>query len=340
MCITACVTSAWCALRLGSRKIFIRAPTATQLYDWNKYTTGYYLKGALSGGICCGITHGALTPVDVVKTRMQLSPEIYNDGMVGGFRKVIAAEGAGALLTGLAPTAVGYFIQGGFKFGGVEIFKVMFAKNLGDEGAWNNKNGIYLASSAMAEFIADVFLCPLEACRIRLVSEPTFADSLAGTAKRLVAENGVVGGFYSGFVPMCFKQIPYTMAKFAVQGAVADAMYASTGLDPSKASAGSKMQIALSSGTIAGVAAAIISHPADSLLSKINKKGAGGSGGMVSRMSNIVAETGVMKLCTTGLGARCVMIGTLTAGQFAIFDSVMDVLGASKFHFHDPKGHH
>jgi solute carrier family 25 phosphate transporter 3 len=52
--------------------------------------------------------------VDVVKTRMQLSPEIYNDGMVGGFRKVIAQEGAGALLTGLAPTAVGYFIQGAF----------------------------------------------------------------------------------------------------------------------------------------------------------------------------------------------------------------------------------
>jgi hypothetical protein len=28
------------------------------------------------------------------------------------------------------------------------------------------------------------------------------------------------------------------------------------------------------------------------------------------------------------------MIGTLTAGQFAIFDTVMGSLGASKFHFH------
>lgn len=25
----------------------------------------YYLSGALAGGICCSITHGALTPVDV-----------------------------------------------------------------------------------------------------------------------------------------------------------------------------------------------------------------------------------------------------------------------------------
>ena len=32
-----------------------------------EYDMAYYLKGALSGGICCSITHGGLTPVDVVK---------------------------------------------------------------------------------------------------------------------------------------------------------------------------------------------------------------------------------------------------------------------------------
>eukprot|EP00977_Amphora_coffeiformis_P022841 scaffold11639_cov172-Amphora_coffeaeformis.AAC.18 len=38
------------------------------------YDFMYYLKGAAAGGICCSITHGALTPVDVVKTRVQLDP--------------------------------------------------------------------------------------------------------------------------------------------------------------------------------------------------------------------------------------------------------------------------
>ena len=38
--------------------------------------------------------------------------------------------------------------------------------------------------------------------------------------------------------------------------------------------------------------------------------------------------------------ARCIMIGTLTAGQFGIFDIVMGAVGASKFHFHDPKKAH
>ena len=126
------------------------------------------------------------------------------------------------------------------------------------------------------------------------------------------------------------------MAKFAVQGMAAQQICNATGQDYGTISGASKMGVALSSGVIAGVAAAIISHPADTLLSKINKAGAGGSGGTVSRLTNIAKEIGFAKLCTTGLGARCVMIGTLTAGQFALFDIVMDLTGAEKFHFHDP----
>mmetsp|Transcript_22156 Transcript_22156/g.59755 ORF Transcript_22156/g.59755 Transcript_22156/m.59755 type:complete len:329 (+) Transcript_22156:64-1050(+) len=305
-----------------------------------KYDLMYYLKGALSGGICCGITHGALTPVDVVKTRIQLEPEVYNKGMIGGFGQVIKSEGAGALLTGFTPTFIGYFIQGWFKFGGVEYFKINIAQSLGAQAAWDNRNSIYLASSAMAEFIADIFLCPLEATRIRLVSNPEYASGMMGAAGRMLKEEGLIGGFYSGFLPICFKQIPYTMAKFAVQGRAAEAMYQSTGTSPSTSSQSWNVSLSLASGVIAGVASAIISHPADTLLSKINKSGAGGDGPMMQRLGNIVSETGLWKLCTQGLGARCVMIGTLTAGQFAIFDSVMGALGASKFHFHDPSKPH
>jgi hypothetical protein len=39
-----------------------------------KYDLMYYVKSAAAGGICCCLTHGALTPVDVVKTRVQLDP--------------------------------------------------------------------------------------------------------------------------------------------------------------------------------------------------------------------------------------------------------------------------
>merc|ERR1712196_246166 len=163
-----------------------------------------------------------------------------------------------------------------------------------------------------------------------------YADSMVGCASKMMAEQGFVGAFYSGFIPILCKQIPYTMAKFAVQGAAADVIYGSIGATPQTMSKGGNISVSLGSGVIAGVVAAIISHPADTLLSKINKGGAGGTGSMMSRLMNIAAETGIVSLCTTGLGARCIMIGTLTAGQFGIFDIVMAAVGAKKFHFHDP----
>ena len=154
---------------------------------------------------------------------------------------------------------------------------------------------------------------PVPACRIRLVSDPTYASGMAGCASRLLSENGIIGGFYAGFIPILFKQIPYTMAKFAVQGKAAESIYAGIGSEPSKMSKGGNVCVSLGSGVIAGVAAAIISHPADSLLSKVNKAGAGGSGGLMSRLSNIAAEEGFVALATTGLFARCAMIGTRAA---------------------------
>jgi solute carrier family 25 phosphate transporter 3 len=259
----------------------------------------------------------------------------YNQGLIGGFRQIIAEEGAMALTTGLGATAMGYFIQGWFKFGGVEFFKINITHSIGEEKAWENKTSIYMVSAACAEFIADIFLCPLEAVRIRSVSDPEFASGLGEGFSKIAKQEGI-GGFYAGFLPILAKQIPYTCAKFVVQGTAADYIYTSMGTGPAECSSGTNLGISLLSGVIAGVVAAIISHPADTLLSKVNKKGAGGDGSVMQRLGNIAKEIGFYKLATVGLLPRCVMIGTLTAGQFGIFDTVMSALGASKFHFHNP----
>lgn len=129
----------------------------------------------------------------------------YNRGLIGGFRQVIANDGAGALLTGFGPTAAGYFLQGAFKFGGYEFFKQQSISVLGYETASNNRTAVYLGSSALAEFFADIALCPLEATRIRLVSEPGFANGLIGGFGKIYKNEGI-GAFYSGFGPILFKQ--------------------------------------------------------------------------------------------------------------------------------------
>ncbi|KAG4420997.1 mitochondrial phosphate carrier protein [Cadophora malorum] len=284
-----------------------------------------YSRFALAGAICCSVTHGGLTPVDVVKTRIQLDPATYNKGLIGGFRQVIAKEGAGALLTGFGPTAAGYFLQGAFKFGGYELFKQQSINLLGYETASNNRTAVYLASAGLAEFFADIALCPLEATRIRLVSEPTYANGLIGGFSKMLKNEGV-GAFYAGFGPILLKQVPYTMTKFVVYEKVAEAIYGY--VDKSKASDGMQTTINLGSGLVAGMAAAVVSQPADTMLSKINKtKGLPGQG-IASRLITIAKELG-LKGSFTGLPARLFMVGTLTAGQFAIYGDVKKALGAT-----------
>ncbi|KAK3905623.1 mitochondrial carrier domain-containing protein [Staphylotrichum tortipilum] len=283
-----------------------------------------YSRFALAGAICCSVTHGALTPVDVVKTRIQLDPVTYNNGMIGGFKKVVQSEGAGALLTGVGPTFAGYFLQGAFKFGGYEFFKQQSINYLGYENASKYRTGVYLASSAAAEFFADIALCPLEATRIRLVSEPTFASGLVSGFGKMLKTEGA-GAFYAGFGPILFKQIPYTMAKFVVYEKVAESVY---NVYPKKdMSDGLQTAVNLGSGLVAGFAAAIVSQPADTMLSKINKtKGLPGEG-TTTRLIKIAKELG-LKGSYTGIGARLFMVGTLTAFQFAIYGDVKKALGA------------
>lgn len=140
-----------------------------------------------------------------VKTRIQLDPVTYNRGLIGGIRQVVKNEGAGALLTGVGPTFAGYFLQGAFKFGGYEFFKQQSINVLGLENASQYRTGVYLVSSAFAEFFADIALCPLEATRIRLVSEPTYASGLVSGFSKILSQEGV-GAFYAGFGPILFKQ--------------------------------------------------------------------------------------------------------------------------------------
>ncbi|XBQ87397.1 mitochondrial phosphate carrier protein, variant 2 [Aspergillus fumigatus] len=245
--------------------------------------------------------------------------------MIGGFRQVIANEGAGALLTGFGPTAAGYFLQGAFKFGGYEFFKQQFINQLGYETASNNRTAVYLASSAAAEFFADIALCPLEATRIRLVSEPTFASGLMSGFGKILKNEGI-GAFYSGFGPILFKQIPYTMAKFVVYEKVVEAVYRK--VDKNTISDGAKTGINLGSGLIAGFAAALVSQPADTMLSVINKTQGAPGESTVSRLVKIAKDLGI-RGSYAGIGTRLFMVGSITAGQFAIYGDIKRVLGAT-----------
>lgn len=69
-------------------------------------------------------------------------------------------------MKGWAPTFFGYSIQGMFKFGLYEVFKVQYATLAGEELAYEYRTSLYLISSASAEFFADIGLAPFEAAKV------------------------------------------------------------------------------------------------------------------------------------------------------------------------------
>ncbi|KAK7469306.1 mitochondrial phosphate carrier protein [Stygiomarasmius scandens] len=292
-----------------------------------QFTSRDYGSFFLAGALCATLSHGGMTPIDVVKTRIQVDPTFKGLGFVTGTRQIIAKEGASTLLTGFGPTAVGYLAQGGAKFAGYEFWKQKFTQFAGDqETAVKYRTAIYLGAASVGEFFADILLTPLEATRIRLVSERGYATGLVSGFTRLAREGGV-SALYSGFLPILCKQIPYAIGQFTVNELCHELVFRSMTEETKRnLSASSKLTISLGSGIVAGFAAAILSQPADTLLSQINK-GHGPKGSMIYRLTTLAREAGFKGLFA-GLGPRMIMTAGLVASQFLMYDSIKHALGA------------
>lgn len=152
-------------------------------------STKYFALCGLGGVISCGTTHTMVVPLDLVKCRLQVDAAKYKS-VFNGFRLTLAEEGLKGLSKGWAPTFIGYSAQGLCKFGFYEIFKVFYSTLLTDEQAYLYRTGLYLAASASAEFIADIALSPMEAAKVRIQTQPGFANSLREAIPKMVQSEG------------------------------------------------------------------------------------------------------------------------------------------------------
>jgi len=244
-------------------------------------------------------------------------------------KELVAKEGPSVLLTGFGPTAVGYFVQGGAKFAGYEFWKRNFVASVGGyDNAVPYRTAIYMGSAAIAEFFADVLLTPLEATRIRLVSDRTYAKGFVAGFTRMAKEGGL-REFYAGFIPILFKQIPFALGQFTVNEWCHEIVNKRISEEQQKNLSGvAKGGITLGCGIVAGIAASLLSQPADTLLSAVNKQ-RGAKGSIFTRLATLSKEMGVRGLFSGSL-PRMVMTATLVSGQFVLYGSIKDALGAKK----------
>jgi len=280
------------------------------------YSGKYYATCAVGGVVACGATHTLVTPLDLVKCRRQVDKSLYA-GNVDGWKKIYAADGVRGLYTGWAPTAVGYSMQGACKYGFYEYFKKKYADIAGPENAKKYQSLIFLAGSASAELIADVALVPMEAVKVRIQTTiPPFARGISDGLPKFVAQNGT-GGLFKSLPSLWSRQIPYTMMKFWSFEATVQQIYKRLSKPKDQYNKVQQLGVSAVAGYIAGIFCAVVSHPADTMVSKLN---APQKGGVAPTVGSIYSEIGFGGLWA-GLGTRIFMIGTLTALQWGLYDS-------------------
>ncbi|KID77247.1 Mitochondrial phosphate carrier protein 3 [Metarhizium brunneum] len=309
------------AHKLGAEatKEFEKASSAAQAKAGKieLYSGKYYAACTFGGLMACGLTHTAVTPLDFVKTRRQVDSKLYTSNFQA-WSKIYRAQGIRGIMTGWSPTFFGYSAQGSFKYGWYEYFKKTYSDIAGPEAAYKYKTGLYLAASASAEFLADIALCPFEAVKVRM--QGTIPNPYTGTLhgiNTIVAKEGWAG-LYKGLYPLWGRQIPYTMMKFASFETIVEKIYDRLPGQKSDYGKAAQTGVSFTAGYLAGILCAIVSHPADVMVSKLNAyRKPGEAFGTVTR--RIYGEIGFGGLWN-GLPVRIVMIGTLTGLQWMIYD--------------------
>lgn len=259
-----------------------------------------------SGGIAASFTHLIVVPLDVVKTKIQLDSRVTSS--TSAFRLIESDIGFKRTVTlGLVPTGLGYYLQGICKYGLYEIFKENVFSDI------HNNCAKSLVSATCAEAVGDVLLAPFEAVRIFQVADHRSSYKTRRAFLAIYKSEGLKG-FYKGLFPLLLKQIPYTASKFVMYEYAQDSLLKHNYF---KDGDSEKLRI-VTSAILGGIVSAIVSHPADTLLSCINSNKNCGFLEGVKKMS----ERGMW----SGLRPRLLMVGGLASLQLITFETVRSLL--------------
>jgi solute carrier family 25 (mitochondrial phosphate transporter), member 3 len=342
----------------------------------NSRTLEYFVLCVI-GGILSGIPHVLMTPVDIVKCRLQVGEyrsvqaglaAMWREAMSCGevdvgalstprrrsprlvVKKAIAV--LGVLYRGWLPTIIGYCLQGALKFGFYEYFKYRFAMMIPFQMLLTYLTWVFVVASACAELIADVALAPWETVKVRMqtqqrgssrvVASPASPVGVASVSsvKEVMTSiwffEGGLSAFFRCLVPLWCRQVPYTVVKFTtfeksvvlIQWLLFPSHSHQGGVVESN---GQRLLVALLAGYVAGTLCAVVSQPADVVVSKLTAaQGGEGDGKRQGKKLNwlaVIKEIGFRGMWK-GLSARVLLVGTLSGAQWAIYDSFKVLSGA------------
>ena len=327
-----------------------------------------YGKLVAAGGIATILVRMGLIPLDVIKTKIQLKDddELFKQivspvSTVSVGKGIFKLRGPAALFQSADVTFLASVIYGTIGFGATELFRRSFALAFHPDSI-STDNGDYftiLLAAAAACIVTSGVVAPLENLRIKAMSvndrrKVGFGKVLKRTLDEIdgIGENESesesesegsetaswtdiklrhVPPLWSSFVPICFRELPFGVAKFAFFELFANFI---TGSGINDKLGGASLGIGFVglgesalAGSLAGVCAAVISHPADVVTTLIGCDPQ--NRGFSEIFQEQIKKEGGVRNLFVGLQQRAVFFFFVIGIQFLLYDAFKGVLGVA-----------
>ena len=293
----------------------------------------------LAGGVACSFSHGVSVPFDVIKTRIQLNPELRNSSFQENLAQAWEEEGVLAFSRGLGQTLAGYAVQGSLKYGLFNELKPIMGAYLHTQNAESQSLLLtYILAGAIAEVVGSAALTPFEASRIQAVDASRSSELSVDSQKSLPSMNIPTAtnlsrkskAAFRSFPALVAKQVPYTVVQLSSFELLTAFMYsylATEGVDLSQGS--TKFIISTTAALAAGILSSCASHPGDTVLSAMNKRSRGNVAlessflGVIKEIYTSEGMEGFFK----GFRARLVHVCVIVVSQLLVYDSIKQFFG-------------
>jgi hypothetical protein len=279
---------------------------------------------------------------------------------------LVELRGPAALFQSADITFLASLAFGSLGFGATELFRRSFtmAFFMGEEGGQLKTEVVLLLAATLATILTSAVAAPLELLRVRsmgLVESKPWTDVLAdfleekstmGSAKNTRKtidlkdlEPKDLLPLWAGFGPTASRELAFAIPKFLAFDLIARAI---TGLINSQLGSGALpiqvgvgtagLAISAVSGALAGLSGALVSHPADLILTRLSAQSTGGNAtnGDHSLLQStpdwrvivkeLLGKEGGVANLFVGLGPRMVFFFLVIGLQFFLYDYVKNLL--------------
>lgn len=286
-------------------------------------------------------------------------------GTLDVFKAMISTRGPSSLFQSADITFYASVVFGSLGFGATELFRRSFTMVFFDESTGGMKSSkeelIVLAAAALATTITSLVAAPFEILRVRSMGYveaqpvlPVLSDFLNEKRKKRGAashhdsaefslksiKKDDIPPLFSGFIPIVSRELPFAVTKFLVFDLMASAFVTIINSQPQisepvQVGAGAiGLLISAGAGAVAGIAGAVISHPADLILTLTSKSSSNtdvsddsdqGGPSWLPLVKELISKDGGISNLFAGLPARATFFFLVIGLQFFLYDYAKNV---------------